>query len=215
MKKNKLTETERIIEAFQDKCLATVQQVTKAATDEIDRLAAENASLRGNIEFGESHVLGQCKLLERTNEALTHEVEKLRGQLLLAVKVRTERDARIENLLRLLNERDDALAVNDHETKDDRIAVLENELRKTTEACEHAKSDAESAEEASGEFQKKIEELEEEIEKLTADPEMVASACHDWLRSCRLLPANLDAPLKVLPHEYRMGFQSAVGSELP
>lgn len=196
-------DVDAVIDTFRDKCLEIVREVQASATAEIDRLTRENEELRARPTGGTSQAA--------TNELLIA-LETLGKQV-------SEKDARIDNLLRILNERDSELAANDHETLSEKIATLENELRLTQEARDSAESELSSLEERETELEKEVADLEKKIEdleeKLGAEPMAIAIAVHDYLRDERLLPAHLDAPLRVLPHGYLCGMLNTIGAELP
>lgn len=193
------TDTDRIIEAFQEKCLAAVAMVTEAATAEIDRLTAENAELR---EAGET-------ARQIGDESLTEQIDSLQSEIATALQEKAERDSRIANLLRLVNASDERAAANDHDSQADKLAELETQIKDLEEEVSDKDKEIEA-------LRDEVTGLEKDLEAVEIPSSMVlASAAHDFLRLHRLIPANLDAPLRVLPHEYMMGLATAVGSELP
>lgn len=140
------------------------------------------------------------------------------GRVTLLEKQVTEKDARISNLLTLLGERDSVLAANDHETLTDRVASLEAEIERYKEAVSNLETNAETEatdhEEQIAALQKEVKDLEEQLEEATVDPDALADSIHGFLRSERLLPANLDVPMSIVSAVYRDGLARAVGEEL-
>jgi chromosome segregation ATPase len=194
-----------LIDAFQASCLAQIAEIHRVAQVELDRVNGEKASL------------------EARYQQVMHEAGTLRGALAFAqsevsllAKQRDERDARISGLLASLNARDDDAPANDDDTQGERIATLENqiedlraELASATEATEESEKETEA-------LRTEITDLEKQIEELTPpDATVLAAAVHDYLRDARLLPARLDAPLRLAPHDYLTGLTGAVLGELP
>lgn len=227
-----------LITKFQNACLEKLEDVQRTACAEIERAEAERSALAESlaaekVAFSRELAERDAKILELTanidrlvawpsratgpRKPAVGNVEQNERVSLLTKQV-TEKDARIANLLTLLGERDSDLAANDHETLTDRIASLEAEIERykevvvtvETTAAEDEATHQKEIEELRGE----VKELEEQLEEKTPDADALAESIHSFMRSERLLPANLDVPMSIVSAVYRDGLARAVGEEL-
>jgi hypothetical protein len=92
------------------------------------------------------------------------------------------------------------------------IATLETRVAELEEALSAKEHDYADLVDESESYQKENAELDERIEKLTeaSDPDAICDYVHEFLRSERVVPPSLDAPLGLAPHSYRTGLYEAV-----
>lgn len=181
-----------IIEQFQNACLAKLAEVEAVAAREVARLEAEAASLRGDCARAASE---QGRLVMLHAEA-DGERERLRAELAEArsLLAAAQAPANTESAAPDVSEEVEGLR--------EELARVSAELAEMTEERDSFKAEA--------------EKLEKEAEEnQIPEPMILAAAAHDYLRTRGVLPANLDAPLRVVDHEYMTGLAHAVGSELP
>jgi peptidoglycan hydrolase CwlO-like protein len=200
---------ESLVTDFQNACLQKLAEVEKIATAEIASLQHELSHRDGRLRevsglFNKRHA--ELEEAERTIRDL-HEVgTALQSDCVLLSAKLSERDARIEGLLKIVNAPE-----NDAEPdQSEAISRLAEELRETQSALEDAQSEISTLEEETKDLQKQVDELPE-----FPEAETCAAIVHDFLRAERLLPANLDVPLCVAHHAYRDGLARAVGWEFP
>jgi chromosome segregation ATPase len=90
-------------------------------------------------------------------------------------------------------------------TLEARVAELEEALREKELAYSHLASDSESYEQEARDLGERVEQLEQ-----ASDPNEICDHVHEFLRSEHLVPAALDAPLRLAPHSYRVGLHEAI-----
>jgi chromosome segregation ATPase len=193
---------EQIIEEFQNACLARVQEIHETAQVELDRSSAELTNVR------------------REAETLRGALAFAQSEIALVLKQRDERDARISGLLALVEQRDHAIAANDRGEPAlisvDALRELHERLEAAEAARDEAQSECEDSDKEIDKLREEVTDLEKQLEELSPpEPLVIAAAAHDYLRDSRLLPAHLDAPLRLAPHDYLMGLTGAIGAELP
>jgi len=96
----------------------------------------------------------------------------------------------------------------------DDLEALVEQLRESLAAKEQDYADCETEraclEKTNADFEERINDLEE-----ASDPETISEEVHDFLRSLGLLPASLDAPIKLAPHAYITGLHEAIQKAVP
>ena len=104
--------------------------------------------------------------------------------------------------------------VDSMQRRTDELEALVEQLRGE---CRAKHKDYEASERERASFEKANAELEERIEDLeeASDPETISAEVHDFMRSLGLLPASLDAPIKLAPHSYITGLYEAIQKAVP
>ena len=97
-----------------------------------------------------------------------------------------------------------------NEKLEELVEQLREELLTKTKDYEDCETERASFEKENAELQERIEDLEE-----ASDPETISAEVHDYLRSLGLLPASLDAPIKLAPHTYITGLYEAIQKAVP
>ncbi len=96
----------------------------------------------------------------------------------------------------------------------DALETLVEQLREALAAKEKDLADCEQErvclEKTNEQFEERINALEE-----ASDPETISAEVHDFMRSLGLLPASLDAPIFLAPHDYVIGLYEAIQKAVP